>query len=420
MGVIVAGLAIVPVVILAIRDDPVTPVETSTTTTPSVTTIDSNPEVSSAPQPTGQGEGSVNLLAHAKTRFDDWTRAPTPAQQDAMRELYDWMVVYSPYFDERLDWYANGLVYADLYAIYVDKESETRALEHPEWILEDSAGERVYIDWGCEAGSCPQWAADVGNPEFREDFVERVGKLLDLGYPGVMIDDVNLLWRFTDGSNDVTPLDPRTGGEMRLEDWQGYVVELVEQVRAEYPDAKIMHNSIWYADSPEHSSPLVERQIASADWIMLERGASDRGLTGGDGRYSLDSFMRFIDLAHSLGTNVLLLDETAETIEEQVYNLAVYLLVNDGSDLVTTEDYPLIAPESTWPAFGDDLGDALGPRYRWNDLWRRDFAGGTVLVNDPESSGRTVELDTPGLTLDGAPVTELTVPGHSAVILKDG
>jgi hypothetical protein len=383
------------------------------------------PPSSTTPQageesPIEVGSGTVDLLVHAKTRFDPWTEAPSVADQETMRDIYDWMVVYSPYFDERLEWYPNGLAYIDLYAIYKDSDRDLRAEEHPDWILKDTQGNQLFIDWGCEGGTCPQWAADVGNPDFQADFISRVGQLLGKGYPGVVIDDVNLLWRISNGDGDtIVPVDPRTGEEMTLEAWRSYVVELVEAVRESFPEAKIMHNAIWYADSPTYSDELVKRQTAAADWIMLERGAVDAGLEGGDDKYSLAAFMEFADLAEEAGTGVLLLDEDATTIDEQVYNLAVYFLVNSGNDLVSTEDYPQIAPGSIWDGFLVDLGEANGPRYQWESLWRRDFAEGVVLVNDPGAAARSVSLQGSYQTIDGEPVTEVDLGPREAVILLE-
>lgn len=392
----------------------------TTTAPPTTTTTRSAAAVTPPPnQPgSGRGEGNVDLLVNAKSAFDSWTKSPSGSKQKTMRDLYDWMVVYSPYFDKRLSWYPNGLAYIDLYAIYTDTGRDSRSLDHPEWVLADAAGNRLFVDWGCKGGACPQWAADVGNPDFRADFVARVGALLKKGYPGIMIDDVNLLWRISDGTGDtVTPIDPRTGAEMTLGDWQSYVVGLLEQVRKAYPGARIMHNAIWYADAPGYGNSYVRRQTAAADWIMLERGATDGGLKGGDGKFSMASFMKFSDFAHGVGTNVLFLDETAHSIGEQTYNLAVYLLVNNGGDLVSTEEYSRIAPGSTWAGFTADLGDALGPRYRWNGLWRRDFTKGVVLVNDPGASSVTVSLGNSYEDLGGQAVDSLTLGSREAAVL---
>jgi hypothetical protein len=420
------AIVVVGIVVAQTTDDPTLEAVDQATTTSQATGAESTSttddeavvDPGNSTSPASRDEGRVRLLAHAKSRFDPWTEAPTAQEKEAMRSLYDWMVVYSPYFDDRLEWFENGLAYVDLYAIYPDKESDTRAEDHPDWILQDEAGNRLFVDWGCEGGTCPQWAGDVGNPAFRSDLIDRIGELVDKGYPGVMIDDVNLDWRISNGDGEtIVPIDPRTGEEMTLESWRQYVVTLVEEVRDAFPDVKIMHNAIWYADSPQFSDGFVKRQAAAADWIMLERGATDKGLKGGNGKFSLAKFMEFVDMAHGEGAGVLLLDEDATTITEQSYNLAAYLLISSGSDLVTTEDYPLIAPESVWPAFELDLGDALGPRYRWERLWRRDFSGGVVLLSDPEGGSRTVSVGAGFVDASGQTIDQIELGPREAVIL---
>ena len=47
------------------------------------------------------------------------------------------------------------------------------------------------------------------------------------------------------------------------------------------------------------------REIQSADYINCERGISDDGLTGGDGPWSVNAFLRFVDHVHSLGAHVI-------------------------------------------------------------------------------------------------------------------
>jgi hypothetical protein len=335
-----------------------------------------------------------------------------------MNANYDAMIAYSPYFDTRQTRYnGEAFVYTDLYGLPV---GDPRATDNPDWLLRTSTGASVYIPWGCAvAGGCPQYAADVGNAEFKVDFTARIGDLLARGYEGVIIDDVNLLRRFSDvNGQDVTPINPRTGAPMLMSEWRVAVVALLERVRAEYPDARIMHNSIWYADSPALDNPNVGRQIAAADVIMMERGATDPGLTGGTGTYSYAKFIAFIDRVHRLGADVLLLDQSATTYDEQLFNVATALLTSNGRDYVSTETVAHIAPGSIWSGFDVDLGDALGGHSEQSGLWRRDFERGFVLVNGPESLTRTVQLNGTFLTAEGSAVTQITLGPRDAAILR--
>jgi hypothetical protein len=233
-----------------------------------------------------------------------------------------------------------------------------------------------------------------------------------------LLDDVNMLWRLGDENGDAAaPIDPNTGQPLTLESWQQYVAEFLERIRAEFPDMQIGHNAIWYADSPSFDNPYVERQIAAADIIELERGATDSGLVAGDGKYGFQSFLGFIDRVHRLGGNVVLLDESADTSEDQWFNLVTTLLVNDGGDLVGTEQWSVISPDGFWSGFDTDLGHALGPRYPDDGLIRRDFTDGIVLLNEPGRSTVRVVLSEPMWMHGGIMVTEVELGEREAVVL---
>src|SRR4030095_4996089 len=80
---------------------------------------------------------------------------------------------------------------------------------------------------------------------------------------------------------------------------------------AAFPDAEITHNSIWYAD--DLTDPEVLRQIDAADYINIERGANDQGLTGGTGTKSFARWLSFIDMAHERGKGVVSMDYNGGT-----------------------------------------------------------------------------------------------------------
>ena len=360
-------------------------------------------------------EGRMGVLVNAKSDFDRWTAGRHWAW---INQAYDSMVVWEPYWDSRLDDFDRVFVSRNAYAIKVETTHDPRSVEHPEWILRDADGDPVYIPFDCDDG-CPQYAADVGNPEFRRALLDEIATLVRRGYPGLMLDDVNLDWRFSDErGDDITPIDPRTGAPLTLESWQRYMAEFVEMIRSEFPDLNIMHNAIWYTEPPESDNPYVMRQIAAADYVMLERGATDPGLVEGTSKFGMRTFLDYIDRVHSLGANVLLLDETATTIEEQWFNVAAGLLTSNGQDLVSTEDWDLVSPDCFWSGFTTNLGDALGPRYDHENLIRRDFTEGIVLLNEPGRDPVTIQLDAPMLTPSGRRVTSITLGDREAIVLR--
>ncbi len=359
-------------------------------------------------------EGDVRFYQLAKSNFDSYTQDPSPATIQWMHDHYLLMQTYSPYFDSRLSWFPNAWVYKDSYAIYPNSSVDD---EHPEWILKDAEGNWLYIPFACHGGTCTQYAADFGNQAFRDDWIARAVELIeDIGYQGLWIDDVNLAWRVGNGNGDhVTPIDPRTGTLMTLDDWQRYFAEFMEQVRAALPGVPIAHNAIWYVD-PDRDNPYVLRQIDAADYYNLERGATDGGLVAGSGTYGFETFLGFIDFIHDRGRNVILMDEADDT-DERIYALVGWFLVNDGLDLVTTEHVEWTTPDGWWPGYGLKMGPADGDRYTWQGLIRRDFACGSVFLNQPGRPSVTAALGETLTTLDNQSVASVTLGGDRATIL---
>jgi hypothetical protein len=304
-------------------------------------------------------------------------------------------------------------VYKDSYAI---KPHWDVLREHPEWVLRDRQGRMLFIDWGCENGSCPQYAADVGNPEFRRWWIEGARALIARGYAGLWIDDVNMAWRISDGQGEeVIPRDPRTGRDMTLADWQRDLAAFMLEVRAALPATEIAHNAIWYAGA--FDDPLIARQIDAADFINLERGATDKGLKGGGGEWGFERFLAFIDTVHRRGRSVVLMDY-GTTIAEREFGLAAWFLVSQGRDLMSSDQLAWTAPDKWWPGYGLNLGPAHGPRYPWRGVLRRDFDCGTVLLNQPDMPVRRLVPGGGFTDIEGRPVASVTLEPRSAVILK--
>ncbi len=359
--------------------------------------------------------GRVRFYNIADSDFDRYSRAPDPEQQAWMRQRYRRMQTYSPYFDQRLSWYPQAWVYKDSYAI---KPHWPAFREHPEWLLRDVEGRALYIPWGCAGGSCPQHAADVGNPAFRAHWIAAARRLIAKGYRGLWIDDVNLTWRVSDGHGvPVRPVDPRTGKPMLLADWRRYFAEFMEAIRAALPDIEIAHNVIWYAGPVD--DPSIQREIDAADYINLERGASDPGLSGGDGPWSFERFLRFIDFVHQRGRAVILMDY-GDNPQAREYGVAAWLLISTGRDLLSSNQLDWSAPGHFWAGYALDLGPALGPRGRWRGLWRRDFACGYALLNPPGGGAVALSLPAGRRRIDPWQATSFVLKERSAaVVLKD-
>jgi hypothetical protein len=357
-------------------------------------------------------QGAVRFVVDAGSDFDRFTVARSARYGAFLRRHAVRMITHSPYFDSRTHWYPNAWLYDDAYAIY---RRSAIAAHHPDWILRDGAGHPLFIPYGCGRGSCPEYAADISNAAFRSHWIAEARAKLRNGYRGVFVDDVNMEFRVSNArEDDVAPIDRATGRAMTYTAWRGYMAAFMAQIRAALPRAEIVHNAIWFADSPARTAdPAIRREIQSADYINLERGVNDSGLTGGGGSFSLNALLSYVDAVHSLGRAVILQGEASDRRGIE-YELAAYLLISEGSDLLSAQG---VTPAHWWSGLDANLGDAAGRRYRWSGLLRRDFAGGIALVNEPDARTQTVNLPREMRDLDGKIVTAVTLPAASGAVL---
>ncbi len=368
-----------------------------------------SPTVQAPAKTDDRSAGSVRFVNDAASDFDRFTRAPSTSRKRWMRRHYYRQRVYSPYFDQRSRWFRRGWVYRDLYAIY---KGSVLARRRPEWILRDEHGRRLYIPFDCNGSSCPQYAGDIGNPAFRRYWIRRARRALDDGsYAGLHVDDVNMALRVGNRDGEaVPPVDQRNGRPMTLTAWRRLVARFVTQIRSAFPHHEISHNPIWFVSDDR----WVRQAYDAADWINLEQGVTDDGLTEGDGRFGLETFLAHVDRLHELGKHVVF-DSYAGTRASAEYNLAAYLLVNGKSDGIRTEYRH--TPRGWWASAYDlALGAADGPRYEWNGLLRRDFKRGYVLVNQPDRPAATVTTEG-AVDLDRKPRSTVSLPGASGIVL---
>lgn len=334
-----------------------------------------------------------------------------------MRQHYARMLTYSPYFDARLAWFPSAWVYLNAYAI---KPRSGLQNSKPQWILKNASGDDLYIPYDCRDGQCPQFAADLGNSEFRQHRLAQAAALLQAGYGGLYIDDVNLAWRVSNGLGEFThPIDVGSRQPMTLERYRLNMVEFLELLRTTFPDAEIVHNMIWYG--MEFDDPVLHRQILAADYLALQRGVSDRGINTRDGTYGFNRFLALVDLVHALDRAIILDDDDRDNQSpaNRDYELAFYFLVNRGRDLLGADgERSRMSPERFYHGYLVDLGDALSERYLTRDgLYRRDYANGFVLVNPPGSGSPCVNFSRPSFSVLGDRQHRHCLPSPGGAVL---
>lgn len=364
------------------------------------------------------GVGNARFMARLLPTWDGWLAGMDTARKAFMRKHFWGVVSFSPSYDRHLSYSPPTLVYKDLYAI---GREQTATLEaHPEWVLRDVNGNRLYIDWGCQPGPCPQVAGDIGSPTFRANWIAEAKSTLAKGYSGIWIDDANMEIRVGDESGaPAIPVDPRTGKPMTFANWRRYIAEFLEQIRREIPDKQLVANVLWFGGTSigRDSDPFIRRAYTAVDRLNLERGFNDEGLTAGYAPrdiWSVDVFMQFIDRMHDLGIPVTL-DSGSVTRAEWEYNLGGFFLVDQGADAVGEM---LLPPGEWWDGWDLRLGSPLGERERRADgVFERRFQRGYVLLNPSKAAPKTIKLDRAWKRIDGTTVTSVTLAGGRAAVL---
>jgi hypothetical protein len=352
--------------------------------------------------------GCVHFEWKTSSNTDQFTNAPTTSQQQWFQSHMFRIMGYAGYWDSRLSWFPNSWFYQDSSSLY---NGDATSQQHPEWILHDQYGTPAFINWGCWNGTCPQYAPDYSNENFRQWWISQASLHLSVGYKGLFIDDVNLIMNLTDGSNALTPIDNNTGLPMTQQAWEKYIADFMTEVRQAFPSIEICHNAIWFAGNANPwTDPYLAQQIKAANYINFERGFADGGLTGDGGFWSIQNLFNLVDAIHQLGSNVI----PEQYDFDGQFSLAGYFLVNNGTDLFANDS---ITPNN-WPAVYDvNLGNALGARYTWNGLIRRDFANGIVLMNPPGSSTVKATLPSQFVDQNGTVVSSVTLKGREGAVL---
>ncbi len=353
--------------------------------------------------------GCLHFEWKTSTYTNQYTDSPTSSQQEWFQQKFFRIVGYSPYWDTRLSWFPNSWFYQDSSSIYTYSPI---VQQHPEFILKDANGAMLYINFGCSNGTCPQYAPNYSSEAFRQWWIAEAATTFEAGYKGIFIDDVNLTMNLTNGTSSDTPIDTNTGLPMTQQAWEQYFAGFLTEVRKAFPNAEICHNALWYSGSGNPiSDPYVAQEVQAANWVNLERGYDDTGLSGDDTFWSVQNFMAYIDAVHTKGTNVVLEQYGSDGTE---YALAGYLLTGSGSDIFADDS---MTPNNWWSGYDIDLGSPLDTRYTWNGLIRRDFKNGMVLMNPPGMATVTATLANTMTDLTGSTVSSVTIPAWTGVVL---
>jgi hypothetical protein len=283
---------------------------------------------------------------------------------------------------------------------YIDAERN-----HPEWFLEDTSGARV------EFSDYPGiWMMDFGSRSYQQAWVANV--IADVqahGWDGVMIDDVNVDQRWHLGGRTLAKYPSWAAQRAAMRSFLASVgpaltsrgILALPNIYTAWPDGPEV-----FGDWIQFTSGAVQEY-----WTKWGSGASDH-FTGADWTYR----QSFLDLTQRAGKTYLgITYAPAGDPRSMTYARGSFLLDwNGGPSALLFDPGPVDPWNDAWTI---DLGAPSGPKVAAGAAWKRQFAGGIVVVN-PSTSSLTVSLGGSYVAADGSPKTSVTLAPATAAILR--
>ena len=283
---------------------------------------------------------------------------------------------------------------------------------HPEWFLTDQGGSRLNSYYYQQA-----WLMDVASPGYQAHWLSNVLTDLRSGdWDGVMLDDT----------------DADMGWHLHGRTIARYPTSAAWRVATRSMLATVgpaLRGSGFLA-IPNLSTPWAsdyDAQATWSDWIQFTSGAmqeyySKWGSSSSDWFAGSDwTFrQRFQALTEQAGKIFIGVTYAPKGDERSMaWARANFLLqdepTNGGALIFQATDPEAQDPYSaSWTA---DVGSPVGARFQVGSAWRRNFTGGTVVVN-PTSSTVTVALGARYTTTGGSTTRSVTLGPTSGAVLR--
>jgi hypothetical protein len=290
------------------------------------------------------------------------------------------------------------------------------------WLLKDSAGNYIH-----NAGYPDNYIADIGNAAYQQRWASNVASYLaSIGADGVYIDDIlgdaalltNNIWpvkypNHTAWNDAMASFVAYVGPYMKS---QGYYVAINAKnfIPGDAGSNDGSNDVAWWQRLAPNVNGLV-----SEYWQQNPNGVSQ---TFSDCACSWtgwwSKWQRLMTTAQAGGADFYsLVYGSGGDMRTAQYEKASFLMDWNGrgggmiwNPLDTADPWTL-----DWTA---DLGSPSGARFSVGVGWRRDFSGGTALINPSASSSQTFSLGATYVRADGALVTSVTLAPLTAIMLK--
>lgn len=285
--------------------------------------------------------------------------------------------------------------------------SMAEAEANPEWFLRDTAGER--IEWCDYAGD---WQMDVGSRSYQDRWAANVAADMRANdWDGVFVDDTNASqsWHLCGRTIAKYPTD----------------AAYAAATRSFLSNAGPALTSQGFLVIPNIYLPYSSSALATwIDWISFTSGGMQefwsKWGTGDTGHFGGDDWMyrqQFLGATQQAGKIFLGLTYAPfADVRSMRYARSTFLLDWDGGPSAVIFE----AGSGIDPTAGDwmtDIGSPQGARYPVGAAWRRDYSGGTVLVN-PSSTTVWVTLGSLYMDASGQIVSSLPLAPSTGAVLN--
>lgn len=313
----------------------------------------------------------------------------------------------TPQWDRHKNWRLDSYGYLNLF-------SETNS----PWAVHqnDSDSASLWLPFDqLPNGTYARRSMDLRSSAYRDGFIAECRRILDNGAKGIFVDDVNV---------DIERMFKRTGGGAPLTDfstgayytgtggrigWAALVGDFLHAVTAAvkttHPNAKFIFNPFWSQLHPDRwNDPRLGHMVDACDWVIIEHGFSDGGLTGDEGiiapapHFAMRSVLLWLDFVHARGKNFIIYTGTNEGSAYAAYEMAAFLAKREDGDILGMwEESP------RWPNYFPVFRNDLGVRLEYLDSNLDDTA-----ITVGFERGRAIF--TPGAPELGAVISDVPLP----------
>ncbi len=294
---------------------------------------------------------------------------------------------------------------------YAEAVAHDAAAPSDPWILRDSSGNSI------TGGYPDNFLADVGSKTFQSRWIANVSAFLKANkFSGVFID--NVLGDVSGWTQGRFPTKYRTDAA-----WGDAMASFVKAVGAAFRPQGLFVAVNAYKPYPANTS-WWQRIAPSTNALMSEywqQNPNDpRELYTADAHSwtgHWDYWQKLIDIAQNAGSSFFGLQygDPGDT-RLMRYGRASFLLGWNGQRGAYFFN-PRSATDPWQAAWTADIGRPAAPRYRVGAGWRRDYSGGTVIVDSSASRSQAFDLGRSYQTPDGEIVRTVTLAPTTALIL---